>query len=150
MVFFVDAFVNWNDVELGQAFVKVLQHNGIDVVVPPGQGVSGMSLISEGAVGRAKKLAQRNVEQLAEWVRQGFQIVTTEPSAALAIGHEYLHLLDDSDAELVAASTVDASSFLWQLHQAGDLGLDFKPDGRPSNSHTKWFSLLTPLSIGTM
>ncbi len=127
VVFFVDAFVNWNDVELGQAFVKVLQHNGIDVVVPSGQGVSGMSLISEGVVGRAKKLAQRNVEQLADWVRQGFQIVTTEPSAALAIGHEYLHLLDDSDAELVAASTVDASSFLWQLHQSGDLGLDFKP-----------------------
>ena len=127
IVFFVDAFVNWNDVELGQAFVKVLQHNGIDVVVPPGQSVSGMSLICEGAVGRAKKLAQRNVEQLAEWVRRGFQIVTTEPSAALAISHEYLHLLDDSDAELVAANTIDASSFLWQLHQTGDLGLDFKP-----------------------
>ena len=127
VVFFVDAFVNWNDVELGQAFVRVLQHNGIDVVVPPGQGVSGMSLISEGMIGRAKKLAQRNVEQLAEWVRQGFQIVTTEPSAALAISHEYLHLLDDSDAELVAANTVDASSFLWQLQQAGDLELDFKP-----------------------
>ena len=127
IVFFVDAFVNWNDVELGQAFVKVLQHNGIDVVVPPGQSVSAMSLICEGAVGRAKKLAQRNVEQLAEWVRRGFQIVTTEPSAALAISHEYLHLLDDSDAELVAANTIDASSFLWQLHQTGDLGLDFKP-----------------------
>ena len=127
IVFFVDAFVNWNDVELGRAFVKVLQHNGIDVVVPPGQSVSGMSLICEGAVGRAKKLAQRNVEQLAEWVRRGFQIVTTEPSAALAISHEYQHLLDDSDAELVAGNTIDASSFLWQLHQTGDLGLDFKP-----------------------
>jgi len=53
--------------------------------------------------------------------------LTTEPSAALAISHEYLHLLDDSDAELVAANTIDASSFLWQLHQTGDLGLDFKP-----------------------
>jgi len=127
VVFFVDAFVNWNDVELGKAFVKVLQHSGIDVVVPPGQNISGMSLISEGVIGRAKKLAQKNVEQLAEWVRQGFQIVTTEPSAALAISHEYLHLLDDSDAELVAANTVDATTFLWQLHQSGDLELDFKP-----------------------
>jgi Fe-S oxidoreductase len=60
-------------------------------------------------------------------VRQGFQIVTTEPSAALAIRHEYLNLLSDSDAELVAANTTDASSYLWNLHQRGDLELDFKP-----------------------
>jgi anaerobic glycerol-3-phosphate dehydrogenase C subunit len=127
VVFFVDAFVNWNDVELGKAFVGVLKHNGVDVVVPQRQNVSGMSLISDGAVARAKKLAEKNVEQLAEWVRQGFQIVTTEPSAALAIRHEYLNLLSDSDAELVAANTMDATSYLWGLHEAGDLELDFKP-----------------------
>jgi len=127
IVYFVDAFVNWNDVELGQAFVKVLAHNGIDVVVPPGQNVSGMSLISEGSVVRAKKLAQKNVELLAEWVRQGYQIVTTEPSAALALKHEYLNLLDDQDATIVSENTIDATSFLLQLHLAGDLELDFRP-----------------------
>ena len=127
IVFFVDAFVNWNDVELGKAFVKVLKHNGIDVVVPGGQNVSGMSLISDGAVVRAKRLAQKNVELLAEWVRQGYQIVTTEPSAALALKHEYLSLLDDPDAILVAENTKDAASFLLDLHSSGDLELDFKP-----------------------
>ena len=127
IVYFVDAYVNWNDVELGQAFVKVLEHNGIDVVVPSGQNVSGMSLISEGAVVRAKKLAQKNVELLAEWVRQGYKVVTTEPSAALALQHEYLNLMDDQDAILVAKNTIDATTFLLQLHMAGDLELDFKP-----------------------
>lgn len=127
IVFFVDAYVNWNDVELGKAFVKVLKHNGIDVVVPTGQNVSGMSLISEGAVVRAKKLAQKNVELLAEWVRQGYQIVTAEPSAALALRHEYLSLIDDPDANLVAENTNDATSFLLDLHLSGDLELDFKP-----------------------
>jgi anaerobic glycerol-3-phosphate dehydrogenase C subunit len=127
VVYFVDAFVNWNDVELGEAFVKVLKHNGIDVVVPPSQNVSGMSMISEGVVARAKKIASKNVEMLAEWVRQGYKIVATEPSAALAMTHEYLNLLDDSDAELVAANTMDAMSFLLELHHDGDLELDFKP-----------------------
>lgn len=127
IVYFVDAFVNWNDIELGQAFVKVLKHNGIDVVVPGGQNVSGMSLISDGAVVRAKKIAQKNVEMLAEWVRQGYQIVATEPSAALALKHEYLNLLDDQDATIVSENTIDASSFLLQLHLAGDLELDFRP-----------------------
>lgn len=127
IVYFVDSFANWNDVELGQAFVKVLKHNGIDVLVPPGQNVSGMSLISEGSVVRAKRLAQRNIELLAEWVRLGYKIVTTEPSAALALRHEYLNLLDDPDATIVSENTIDATSFLLQLHRSGELELDFRP-----------------------
>ena len=127
VVFFVDAFANWNDVELGIAFCNVLKHNNIDVLVPPRQDVSGMSLISEGAIPRAKKIAVRNVEMLADWVRQGYQIVATEPSAALAIKHEYLNLLDDEDALMVSKNTTDSSSYLLSLHQAGELELDFKP-----------------------
>ena len=127
VVFFVDAFANWNDVELGIAFCNVLKHNNIDVLVPPRQDVSGMSLISEGAIPRAKKIASRNVEMLADWVRQGYQIVTTEPSAALAIKHEYLNLMDDEDALMVSKNTTDSSSYLLSLHQAGELELDFKP-----------------------
>lgn len=127
IVFFVDAYANWNDVEVGKALVKVLAHNGINVVVPPSQNVSGMSLISDGAVARAKKLATKNVEMLAEWVRQGYRVVTTEPSAALAISHEYLNLLDEPDAELVAKNTIDSMSFLIELHEQGELALDFKP-----------------------
>ncbi len=127
VVFFVDAFVNWNDVELGVAFCKILQHNNIDVLVPAGQAVSGMSLVSEGAIERAKIVAAGNVEMLADLVRQGYQVVTTEPSAALAIKHEYLNLLDEEDASLVAQNTTDASNFLYALHQAGELQLDFRP-----------------------
>lgn len=125
--YFVDAYVAWNDTELGRALVSVLKHNGIDVVIPNGQGISGMSLISDGAIKPARKLASRNVEILAEYVRQGYQIVTTEPSAALALRHEYLNLLDDNDAKLVAENTLDACSLLLKLHQAGDLELDFIP-----------------------
>ena len=127
VVYFVDAYANWNDIELGKAFVKILKHNGIDVLVPGNQNVSGMSLISEGSLVRARRLANRNVELLAEWVRQGYQIVATEPSAALALKHEYLNLLDDQDAKLVSDNTIDASTFLLDLHQSGDLELDFKP-----------------------
>ncbi|MEL7499627.1 MAG: anaerobic glycerol-3-phosphate dehydrogenase subunit C [Planctomycetota bacterium] len=127
IVYFVDAYANWNDIEVGQSFVKVMEHNGINVVVPPSQSVSGMSLISEGAVARAKKLAAKNVEQLSEWVRQGYRVVTTEPSAALAIRHEYLNLLDEPDAKLVSENTIDAMSLMQELHESGDLALDFRP-----------------------
>ena len=127
VVYFVDAYANWNDVELGQAFIEVLKHNNVGVLVPSEQGVSGMSLISDGAIARARKIASQNVEWLAEWVRQGYRIITTEPSAALALRHEYLNLVDDEDARLVAENTSEACSFLLELHRAGRLELDFSP-----------------------
>ena len=136
VAYFADAFVNWNDPELGQAFVRILQHNGIDVIVPNDQEVSGMSMISDGAIPRAKKLAQRNIEKFAELVRQGYTIVTTEPSAALALSHEYKNLVDDPDTILLAENTMDACSFLWEMHQTGGLELDFRPVNANIGYHT--------------
>ena len=127
VVYFYDAWVNWNDPELGQSFVEVLKHNNIDVLIPPNQGISGMSMISDGAIDRARNIAERNVELLAEWVRQGYRIVTTEPSAALALKHEYLNLLDDEDATRIAENTTDSCSFLMELHRSGELALDLNP-----------------------
>ena len=125
--YFVDAYVNWNDTELGKSLVNILKHNGIDVVVPPGQSISGMSLISDGALEPARKLASRNIELLAEYVRQGYRIVTTEPSAALALKHEYQNILEEEDAQLVADNTIDACSLLLEIHGNGELELDFRP-----------------------
>ncbi len=127
VLYFVDAYANWNDPELAKATVKVLIHNGFEVYIPPEQLISGMSMISAGLVERARKIATRNVELLAESVRQGYRIVTTEPSAALALQHEYLNFLTDHDAKLVAENTFDINSFLWKLHQQGQLALNFNP-----------------------
>jgi Fe-S oxidoreductase len=127
VVFFVDIYANWSDTQLADACVGVLEHNGIAVYVPPGQTQSGMAAISMGALDMARKLATTNVRLLAEAVRQGYHIVTAEPAAALCLTHEYLNLLDDDDARLVAENTSEACSYLWTLHQDGQLELDFKP-----------------------
>ncbi len=127
VLYFVDAFANWNDDELARATCAVLKHNGFEVYVPPNQQIAGMSLISAGLIDRAKRIAAKNVEILAEGVRNGCHIVTTEPSAALALKHEYLNLMDDDDARMVAENTTDISNFLWNLHLTGDLELDFRP-----------------------
>jgi FAD/FMN-containing dehydrogenase/Fe-S oxidoreductase len=127
VLYFVDVYANWFDVQLAEAFVAVLEHNGFSVFVHPKQVPSGMSAVSVGAVEIAKRYAARNVALLADAVRQGYQVVTTEPSAALCICHEYLNLLDDDDVRLVADHTHEAGSFLWKLHLAGKLELDLKP-----------------------
>ncbi len=136
VVYFVDAFANWNDSEIGRAVVHVLEHNGVEVYVPPRQKISGMSLISDGLVGRARVIAKQNVELLADAVRQGYQVVTSEPSANLALTHEYLNLMDEVDARLVADNCMDVHAYLWKLHQQGQLELDFRPVNTTVGYHT--------------
>lgn len=127
VLYFVDTYANYHDPKLAEALVAILEHNGVAVYVPPNQGPSGMSLISMGAIEPARRLAAKNISLLAEAVRQGYQIIVTEPSTALCLTHEYLNLIDDDDARLVARGTVEACAYLWRLHQNGNLQLDFQP-----------------------
>ncbi len=127
VLFFVDIYPNWSDVQLAEACVAVLEHNGIAVYVPPGQTQSGMGAISMGALDVARKMATTNVQLMAEAVRQGYHVVTAEPAAALCLTHEYLNLFDDDDTRLVAENTSEACSYLWKLHQEGQLELDLNP-----------------------
>jgi Fe-S oxidoreductase len=136
VLYFVDTFANYHDPQLGEALVAVLEHNAIAVYVHPGQLSSAMPMISLGALTAARKIAEHNVALLAEAIRQGYQVVATEPSAALALVHEYPALVDDDDARLVAANTSEACTFLWKLHQAGKLQLDLRPINAVLGYHT--------------
>ncbi len=127
VLYFVDTYANYHDPQLADAFVSVMEHNAIAVYVHPGQLSSAMPMISLGALVAARKIAERNVTLLAEAIRQGYHVVATEPSAVLALTHEYPSLVDDDDARLVAANTSEACTYLWKLHQAGKLQLDLKP-----------------------
>jgi FAD/FMN-containing dehydrogenase/Fe-S oxidoreductase len=127
VLYFVDTYANYHDPQLAEALVAVLEHNAIAVYVHPGQQSSGMPMIALGALGPARKMAEHNVALLAEAIRQGYHVVATEPSAALALTHEYPALLDDDEARLVASNTSEACTFLWRLHQAGKLQLDLRP-----------------------
>jgi len=127
IVYFVDTYANWFDAQLGEAVVAVMGHNGVSAYVPPSLQASGMPAISLGALDAARQIAARNVAILAEAVRQGYHVVATEPSAVMAIKHEYLNILDDDDARLVAENTSEACDYLWSMHQTGNLELDLKP-----------------------
>ncbi len=127
VVYFVDAYANWFDVDVAEATLQVLEHNGVSVYVPSKQLISGISAISEGAVGFARRLASQNVDVLADAIRQGYHVITTEPSAAMCLTHEYPNLLGSEDARLIAENTSDACSYLWRMHEQGQLQLDLQP-----------------------
>jgi Fe-S oxidoreductase len=127
VLYFVDLYANWYDVQLAEALVAVMEHNNIAVYVHPEQKSSGMNRLAIGDVERARVVAERNVRLLAEAVRQGYVIVCTEPTAALCLTHDYPNLIDDEDARLVARHTHDACAYLWRMHEAGKLELNFQP-----------------------
>ena len=127
VAYFVDGFANYNDPSIGEATVAVLRHHGIGVHVPRRQRSSGMAALAQGDVETARKIAAYNVRTLAELVREGYTIVCSEPTAALALTQDYLDLLDDPDAKLVAANTVELTAFLYGLHLKGELKTDFVP-----------------------
>ncbi len=127
VLYFADVYATWYDVQLAESLVAILEHNGIEVYIPPRALHAGMAAVSAGATDAAKRLAYGNIRLLADAVRQGYQIVTTEPSTALCLTHEYPNLLDEDDVHLVARNTSEACGYLWRMHQHGDLKLDLSP-----------------------
>ena len=127
VLYFVDIFANWFDPDLARCLVSVLKHHGVSVYVPTEQHWSTSSAITEGDIEYARELAQRNVSLLSDAVRQGYTIVTTEPTAAMCLTQEYPNLLGDDESRLVAENTQDACHYLWGLHESGKLELDLQP-----------------------
>ena len=147
VLYFTDVYANRFDVSLAQALVAIYQHNGIDVYVHPEQEPAGMALISAGAINRARAPAARNVALLADAIRQGYHVITSEPSAALCLTHEYRNLADNEDTRLVAENTSDACDYLWRMHLQGQLELDLKPINLEVGYHTPCH--LRALGVGT-
>lgn len=127
VLLFLDTFARRHDPSLTKALVRVLEHNGIGVWIDPRQVASGMPAVSEGDLTTARRLARRNVRVLAEAVRLGYRIISTEPAAVTCLQHDYPLLLDDDESARVAAATSDATTYLWELHREGRLKLDFQP-----------------------
>ena len=123
---FVDIFAAYNDPLIGAATVAVLQHNGVEVYVPPRQVGCGAAPLARGDLDGAREAALRNVRVFADLAREGYRIVCPEPTAALMLTQDYLDILDDPDAAAVAANTVELTRYLGELHAAGRLRTDFR------------------------
>jgi Fe-S oxidoreductase len=147
VLYFVDVYANYFDPQLAEAFVAVLEHNGVSVYVHPDQKQSGMPSIACGKLDYAKRVARHNVAIFSEAIRQGYHIVATEPAAALCLTHEYPQLLDDIDARLVAEHSSEACSYLWDMHMQGQLQLDLRPLNFNLGYHTPCH--LRALKVGT-
>ncbi|ARK10496.1 FAD-linked oxidase C-terminal domain-containing protein [Fibrella sp. ES10-3-2-2] len=95
---FCDEFTNFNDVEVGQKAVMLLERLGYDVILPA-HGESGRAALSKGMLKYAKTLAERNIRDLQDIINDQTPLVGLEPSAILTFRDEYPDLVDASLAE---------------------------------------------------
>jgi FAD/FMN-containing dehydrogenase/Fe-S oxidoreductase len=107
---FCDEFTNYNDVEIGQKLVLLLEKLGYDVVIPK-HVESGRTYLSKGLVREAKKIAIKNVDWLKDLVNDQTPIIGIEPSAILTLRDEYLDLVQPEQKE--AAKKIAQNAFLF-------------------------------------
>ena len=124
---FVDTFPNYFDPQLAELAVRILEHNGFSVHIPPRQRSSGRTSFAVGHAERAEKLARQNTAQMSDLIRLGYKVVTIEPYSASCLTKDYRHLVDDEESKLMAENVSDFCSFMLQCFRTGDLRRDFQP-----------------------
>jgi glycerol-3-phosphate dehydrogenase subunit C len=128
VVYFHGCGTNYYEPGLGETVVRVLEHNGFHVVVPP-QDCCGLPLQSNGNFKAARAYLRRLVANLAPYARDGLPIVANSTSCSLMLKREAREILGiaDDDLEAVSEATYDLCEFLLLLHERGELRTDLQP-----------------------
>jgi glycolate oxidase iron-sulfur subunit len=111
------------DQEINWATLRVLAANGIETVIPRGQGCCGALSLHAGAMDHAVRLARRNLAVFAD----DFDAILTNAAGCGSAMHEYGMLFagqpDHEAGVRLAERTVDVSVFLNELGLRGTPGL---------------------------
>ncbi|WP_371645474.1 FAD-binding protein [Streptomyces sp. NBC_00597] len=115
VMLWVDSFNNHFSPEVLQAAVVVLEDAGFTVRVPDGTQCCGLTWITTGQLGVARRIARRTTAALAPAVRAGMPVVGLEPSCTAALRSDLPELLGrDEDAKAMAAATLTLAELLMQ------------------------------------
>lgn len=148
---FCDEFTNYNDVEIGQKAILLLEKLGYEVIIPK-HTESGRTYLSKGLVKEAKKIAIQNVEMLKDLISEDTPLIGIEPSAILTFRDEYLDLVPTDLRE--AAMKLSENTLLFDEFIAREIDAkrihpsQFTADSKKINlhghCHQKALASLTP------
>ncbi|TMD21587.1 MAG: anaerobic glycerol-3-phosphate dehydrogenase subunit C [Chloroflexi bacterium] len=125
VAYFYGCWVDFNERRLGEQVVAVLERNGIGVMIPK-QKCCGIPAVVNSNMDLARKYGSENVRRLSE-LPADMDIIASSTSCGLMLKHDYAHLLEINGAEKVGARVYDICEYLWMLHEAGELDVDFQP-----------------------
>ena len=124
---FTTCYCNYNEPDVADSVIKILNHNEVAVSLPAKEHCCGMPKLELGDLTTVRKLKELNVPALYELVCQGYSIVAAVPSCVLMFKQELpLMYPEDEKVKAVAAAFYDPFEFLHKLHKAGKLKTDFK------------------------
>jgi len=120
-VLFPDTYTNYNKPRAGKAAVHVLETAGVSVAVPDVTG-SGRPPYSKGFIGKARDIADRNVDALSPYVGDGWDVVVVEPSDAVMFQSDYRDLLTGDGVERVSRNTYGVCEYIDAFDLDGNAG----------------------------
>ena len=119
--FFLDEFTRYNEPELAEKFISLLEKLGYQVIIPK-QVESGRAAISKGCLKLAKKFALKNVSLLKDIVTADAPLIGIDPSCILTFRDEYPDLVPPeirSAAQALAKNCLLYDEFIMREVEAG-------------------------------
>jgi FAD/FMN-containing dehydrogenase/Fe-S oxidoreductase len=102
VVLWPDTFTDHLSPEVGLAAVRVLEAAGLRVLIPPAAVCCGLTWVSTGQLGHAKKVMRRTLERLRPVLDAGLPLVVLEPSCAAALRADLPELLGPGEPRAAA------------------------------------------------
>jgi len=124
VVYFSGCYANFFDPPIGEAFVEVMETNGIEVLVAE-QKCCGMPMMANGNIEGAKKNFDAIVQSLAQMAAPDLDILTTCPSCSFMLKKEGLPFFDSEEARFVSSRVLNAPEYLLRLFRQGRLDTGF-------------------------
>jgi FAD/FMN-containing dehydrogenase/Fe-S oxidoreductase len=118
VILWPDTFSNNFHPDVARAAVTVLERAGFEVEVPARPMCCGLTWISTGQLGMARRMLRRTIKALLPALRAGVRVVVLEPSCAAVFRADAAELLGSDDARLLAERTRTLAELLveagWQ------------------------------------
>lgn len=110
VAFFVGCAINYMDQRIGDAVIKVLKKNNIEIILPKNQLCCGRPLLSLGDRDTTLYLAKKNAKIFNEIKVDA--IVTACATCGLTIKDEYNKIKPDKSVESFSARLIDINEFI--------------------------------------
>lgn len=149
--FFCDEFTNYNDSEIGQKAIRLLDKLGYEVIHVEHKE-SGRTYLSKGLLSEARELAKENISIFSDLVSEESPLIGLEPSAILTFRDEYIDLTrgdEKEKAKKISESTFTFEEFLSREWDQGNISSDLFTEEEKrikvhGHCHQKALSSLSP------